>query len=197
MSNYTYADDLADLGDLGDEVVGALDIGALDVGDGEDEVGAFPFRRKRRRAAPAPRGRMVPVRRLIPRVPGVPAPGVGLQPLPLGTVTFTNTSGTLLQLQASPQKPFKGQRLVISQSRVGVSGGLVVVTRLEVGTANQFAFGGELPADAFAATAFDTNMSLQPATPGVQVTLLLRITAAPAAGDSVVVSAGLWGTVID
>lgn len=194
MSKITYADDLADLGDLGDDVVGALEVGALEVGDDDGEVGAFPFRRRRRAA---PRGRVVPVRRLIPRVPGVPAPGVGLQPLPLGTITFTNTSGTLLQMQASPQKPFKGQRLVISQSRVGVSGGLVVVTRLEVGTANQFAFGGELPADAFAAGAFDTNMSLQPATPGVQVTLLLRITAAPAVGDSVTVSAGLWGTVID
>ncbi len=168
-----------DLSDLGDDLLGALEI--ADVG------------RRRRRS----RGRAISPRKLIPRVPGVPGTAIGLQPLPLGTVVFSATSGTLLQLSVTPQRPFKGQRLVITEARVGTTGGLVNVTRLEVGTYNQMVFGGNMPAAAFAPTAFDTNMYLQPATPGVQITLLLSITTAPTTTDTVTVSAGMWGTVID
>lgn len=171
-----------DLSDLGDDLLGSLDLA---------DVGA----RRRRRAAA--RGRALAPRKLIPRVPGVPGTAVGLQPMPLGTVVFTAASGLILQMQASPQRPFKGQRLVITEARVGATGGLVNVTRLEVGTYNQMVFGGNMPAAAFAPTAFDTNMFLQPATPGVNITLLLTITAAPAGADTVTVSAGMWGTVID
>lgn len=177
-----YIDDLAD---LGDDLVGSLELA---------DVGARFGRRRR-----SPRGRSINPRRLVPRVPGAPGIIVGLQPLPLGTVVFTPTSGTLLQLVARPQRPFKGQRLVIARGNLGAGApGLIVnVLRLEIGTNNQFVFGGAgVPIDAFQAGAFDTNMMLQPATPGVDITLQLQISAAPGAGESVTVSGAMWGTVI-
>jgi hypothetical protein len=175
-----YIDDLAD---LGDEVVGTLEL--ADVG--------FPWRRRRKKSA----GRMMPVRKLVPRIPGAPSVQVGLQPLPLGVVQFTTSSGTLLQMSVTPQRPFKGQRLVIDQVRVDPSGGLVNLLRLEVGTYNQLVSSSSgVPIAAFGANAFDTNMLLLPATPGVNITALFQITAPPGEGGSVTVSAALWGTVI-
>lgn len=177
-----YIDDLAD---AGDELLGSLELA---------DVGASLFRRRRRGGG----GRRINPRKLIPRVTGVPGTIVGLQPLPLGQVIFTPTSGTLLQLVARPQRPFKGQRLVAVQAATAGAAALIVnVLRLEIGTNNQFVFGGAgVPVQAFQAGAFDTNMMLQPATPGVDITLQLQISAAPGAGESVTVSAAMWGTVI-
>jgi hypothetical protein len=175
-----YYDDLAD---LGDEVVGTLEL--ADVGF---------FRRGKRRGG---RSRGMNVRKLVPRVPGAPAVGVGLQPMPLGTVQFTQTSGTLLQVSVTPQRPFKGQRLVIAEGRSGTTGGIVNLLRLEIGTYNQLVSSqAGVPVAAFANNSFDTNMLLQPATPGVNITLLFQITSAPTGTDSVTISAALWGTVI-
>lgn len=179
-----YADDLAD---LGDEIVGTLELA---------DVGAWPFRRKKRRALAG--ARRTPIRKLVPQIPGAPQVQLGLQPLPLGVVTFTNTSGTLLQLSVTPQRPFKGQRLVISEARTaGAGAGIVNLLRLEVGTYNQLVSStAGVPVAAFAAQAFDTNMMLLPATPGVNITALFQVTAAPPANESITISAALWGTVI-
>lgn len=171
-----YFDDLADIGDD--------DLGALEVGIRN------PFRRRRRGG-----GRRIPARSLIPATPGVPMPGVRLQPLGLGATAFTAASGTILALTAQPQRPFKGQRLVIDITRTGASAtGLVTVTRLDVGTANQLVASSALSAAAFAPTAFDVNLQLDPATPGITITLQLAISAAPAGADRVDVGATILGT---
>lgn len=176
MANYY--DDLADVGD---------DLGTLEMAD----VGAF--RRRKRRGG----GRSVPARMLVPATPGVPASGLRLQPLGLGATAFTATSGTLLQLQASPQRPFKGMRLVVDITRTGVtSTGLVTITRLDVGTDNQLVGSGAISAAAFAATAFDVNISIAPATPGIQITLLFAISAAPTVADRVDIGATVFGMAV-
>lgn len=168
-------DDLADLEDIG-----SLEIGAP---------------RRRGRMTRRGRGRGVPARRLIPRVPGVPMPGARLQPLGFGASAFTATSGTVLSLQATPQRPFKGQRLVVDITRTGAtSTGLVTVTRLDVGTANQLVSSGPLSAAAFAATAFDVNLQLDPATPGILIVVQFAISAAPTVADRVDFSATMFGT---
>jgi hypothetical protein len=193
-------DDLADLDDLDD-----LDLGSL-------EIGARRSRRRRGQAMQRGRGgggrsaagrreaamsRMVPGRRLIPRVPGVPMPGARLQPLGFGASAFTAASGLILTLQAQPQRPFKGQRLVVDITRTGATAtGLVTVTRLDIGTTNQLVSAGALAAAAFAATAFDVNLQLDPATPGIIITVQFAISVAPGAADRVDFSATMFGTAI-
>lgn len=174
-------DDLADL----DDIVG------LEIGRRRQR------RQKQRRGGGAARWQSVPGRRLIPRVPGVPMPGARLQPLGFGASAFTAASGTVLSLTASPQRPFKGQRLVVDITRTGASAtGLVTITRLDVGTANQLVSSGSLGAAAFAATAFDVNLELDPATPGILIVVQFAISAAPAAADRVDFSATMFGTAV-
>jgi hypothetical protein len=171
-----YVDDLADIGDD--------DLGSLELG--------FPFRRKKKRSR-----RGMPYRTLVPQIPGVPASGLRLQPLGLGATQFNATSGTILTLSAQPQRPFRGMRLVIDITRTGAtSTGLVTVTRLDVGTQNQLVASGPLAAAAFAATAFDVNLQMDPATPGITITVQIAITAAPAAADVVDVAGVLFGAAI-
>lgn len=173
MANYF--DDLADMG---------ADMGSLEMG---------AFRRGRRRGA----GRSVNVRRLIPQVPGVPMPGARLQPLGLGATAFTAASGTILALTARPQRPFLGQRLVVDITRTGATAtGLVTITRLDIGTANQLVSSGALSAAAFAATAFDVNLQLDPATPGIDITVQFAISVAPGAADRVDISGTIFGTTV-
>lgn len=169
-----YFNDLADLGDA--------DMGTL-------EMGAFRRRRKRRGG--------INRRALIPGTPGVPMPGARLQPLGLGATAFTNVSGTVLSLQAQPQRPFKGQRLVIDITRTGPTAtGLVTVNRLDIGTSNQLVSSGALSAAAFTPQAVDVNLELDPATPGITITVQLAITAAPGVGDRVDVGGTIFGTAI-
>lgn len=175
----SYFDDLSDLDDIG-----TLELGSY--------VGAA--RRGRRRA---PKGRMVPSRQLVPQVPGVPMPGVRLQPLGLGATAFTASSGTLLTLQASPQRPFQGQRLILDITRTGTSAtGLVTVSRLDVGTDNQLVGSGAISANAFAPTAFDANVRFAPATPGVNITVQLNVSAAPTMTDTIDIGGTIFGTTV-
>ena len=180
MIQMPYFDNLADIGDD--------DLGTLEVGIRN------PFRR--RRSKRRPQGG-IPRRMLVPGTPGVPMPGVRLQPLGLGATAFTAASGTVLNLTALPQRPFKGQRLVIDITRTGASAtGLVTVNRLDIGTVNQLVSSGPLAAAAFAATAFDVNLELDPATPGITITVQLAITVAPAGADRVDCAGVIFGTAV-
>lgn len=183
------------------------DLGTLDMG-----APAFPFAQQRYGYAPqrqAPRfgGRMIPAAiarsmppqgvprsYLYPQNPGAPQVGLKLQPLGLGQVAFTATSGTLLNLAASPQRAFKAKRLIVDITRTGTSAtGLVTVNAVNVGVDNQLAGSGPLAAAAFAATAFDANIEFAPATPGITITVQLAITAAPTMTDVVNAAGVMFG----
>ncbi len=167
------------------------DVGTLELAD---YVGAARRQAARR---PTPRGRAVPARQLIPNIPGVPMPGVRLQPLGMGATAFTATSGTLLQLQASPQRPFQGQRLILDITRTGATAtGLVTVSRLDVGTDNQLVGSGAISAAAFQPTAFDANVRFAPATPGVNITVQLNVSAAPTMTDRIDIGGTIFGTTV-
>jgi len=178
-----YFDDLSDVGD---------DLGTLDISDvGLRSPFRNPFsRRKKRRKG-------YNARKLIPRYPGVPNPGIRLQPLGLGSSAFTAASGTVIALVARPQRPFKGQRLLIDITRTGASAtGLVTITRLDVGTGNQLVSSGSLTAGGFAATAFDVNLQLDPAVPGIDITVQFAISVAPAGPDRVDFAGMILGTAL-
>lgn len=144
-----------------------------------------------------PGAQALPYRRLVPQVPGAPAIGLRLQPMGVGNVTFTATSGLVLSVSSRPQRPFKGKRLIIGIARTGATAtGLVTVTSLDVGTNNQFVSAAPIAADAFAPNAFDTNLELAACTTALDITIQLAISAAPTMTDTVACNATLIGEAI-
>jgi len=213
LAGYEIDDELAgyDLGH-GHELLGA---------EGEEwdpELGAFrlPSRmrsmvRRRGRRPPMRGSRRAIVARIVslqqrkasyinkiaPAIPGVPQPGARNFPLGFGSFTFVNAGPTLATLTANPQKPFKGARLMVQVNRsAGAVAELVTINNLDVGTGNQLVSAEALPAEGFAATAFDTGLSLDPATPGIQIVLGIAISATPGVGETISVSAMLIGNTI-
>lgn len=167
------------------------DVGTLELAD------LVGLARRGRRGNPGRAARNAQARALIPNVPGVPGAAMRLQPLGLGSTAFTATSGTILALSASPQRPFKGMRLIVDITRTGATAtGLVTITRLDVGTDNQLVGSGAISASAFAATSFDCNLSLAPATPGVLITVQFAISSAPTVADRVDIGCTIFGSAI-
>jgi len=146
---------------------------------------------------PAYGAQMLPVQRLVPRIPGAPAVGLRLQPLGFPVVTFTATSGTALTSTTRPQRPFKGKRLLISLARTGATAtGLITITALNIGTNNQFVSSGPIGADAFAPNAFDVNLELAACTTALDITINFAVSAAPAMTDTIAVNATIIGEAI-
>jgi hypothetical protein len=138
-----------------------------------------------------------PSRRIIPTIPGAPNIGAKLQPLGFNVVTFTAASGTALTATTRPQKPFKGRRLVVDIARTGASAtGLVSITSITVGVNNQLVSTGAVGAGAFAATAFDCNVSLSACSSALDIAVNYAISAAPAMADTVVVGTTLFGETV-
>lgn len=169
-----------------------------DLGD-DDDVGAMmdvgAARRNlqigRRRQTPAQlRGRPV----LMSAFPGAPPVAEKQIPLGFGNQTFSSTSGTTLTFTARPQAVFRGRRLVIDLARTGASAtGLVTLTQFLIGTRNQLVGTLGIPVTTFAGTAFGVDMALDPAQPGLDVTIVLVISAAPTTTDTVVAGAAIIG----
>jgi hypothetical protein len=191
-------------------------LGEDEVGDmlGDDEVGDYLGAVARR---PPPGRRPMPVvRRPAPPArgqagrAGAPAPyvqlarafdtrrpeaGPGLRGffMPFTGGQFTSVI-TALTLTANPQRRFLGQRMVISIGRTGATAtGVVSVTNLTVGVAPQLVNFGNMPADAFAANAFGTDLAMDAANSGDTVTLQLTLAGALTAPDVINIAAGIFG----
>jgi len=150
----------------------------------------------RRRAAMQANKRAY-INKIQPAIPGVPKAGARNFPLGFGSFTFVNGGVTSANLVANPQRPFKGARLVIDVRRSALAlAELVTVTSLNIGQNNQLVSSAALPAEAFRPDGFDTVLSLDPATPGIDITLGIAISAAPAVGESVAISAMIIGDTI-
>lgn len=153
--------------------------------DDISDVGAWPFRKKKNRN-----------RRALPA-----AARNGLmrqEPLGLGAVTFTDTSGTALVLTGTPLERFTGRKIVIDVSRSDDTvTGLVTVTSLMVGARNQLPTGiTSMPASAWSALASNSpQWKLDACPPSVPITMGVAISAAPAAGKRADVSALIHGIV--
>lgn len=184
------------------ELLGAMFDDELE-GEEDDELGARSFGRYSRGRSRGRSSRTLSarkrnyVRKISPVIPGVPSAGARNYPLGFGVAIFGAATATSILLQASPQRPFKGHRLVVDAGRTGASAtGLVTITALNVGQNNQLVSGEALPAEAFAANSFGTGLSLDPATPGITIALQLAISALPTGTDTVAVSAMLIGNTI-
>ncbi len=132
---------------------------------------------------------------LMSAFPGAPPVAEKQIPLGFGNQTFSSTSGTTLTFTARPQAVFRGRRLVIDLARTGASAtGLVLLTSFLIGTRNQLVGTLGIPVTAFAGTAFGVDMSLDPAAPGIDVTLVMVVSAAPTTTDTLVVGATIIGS---
>jgi hypothetical protein len=137
--------------------------------EGEDELegaGRARIMRPALRLPPKPTWRKMGV------APGVSAPSALLQPLPLRGETnngvFTADVTSIL-FQGIPQRPFRGERLVIAARQTSASAVQLRIQTLTVGTNVQSVQVADMPIEAFSAQAFDVRMKLQPAQPGVLI----------------------------
>lgn len=187
------------LGDLADDPF--EDDDDDDVGY-EDELGVPRRRFRGRRSVRArTRNRRIAAKRnlaraIIPKIPGTPAAGGREWPLGFGAFQFVNAGATTATLTANPQRAFQGQRLVVVVARGGGAVSLVTITSLQVGSLNQLVSAQALPAEGFAPGSFQTVLDLDPATPGIEITLNLAVSPPLAVGETIDVSAMLIGTSI-
>lgn len=168
--------------------------------DDDDDVGA----RRRRRGRKRGRSRGVRVRKASWRktqlAPGVQTPGEGMIPLPLtgqqngGIFTDTNNSITF---EGQVQKPFRGERLLVSTVRTGVTATGRLIAQLFVGTDLQQ---GDVPGFDLEQVgdpqAFGVRMSMVPATPGVFIRVLANLNIPLTTPDTIVTTVTLLGRYI-
>lgn len=121
--------------------------------------------------------------------PGVIAPDQGMLPLPLtgsgGVNTFSATLANIT-FEGQLQKPFRGERLLVSVTRTGASAVGRLISQLFVGTDLQ-----QLDVPGFDAEqvgdpgAFGVRLTMKPATPGVFIRLVTALSSPLAGTDTI------------
>lgn len=125
-------------------------------------------------------------------VPGGPVDAQLMSPLGIGAGTLSSVALVLL-LTAKPQRPFRGERLVVDIRRsAGAVNVNVRITDFKIGENSQLVGSNALPADTFSPLAEGVRLALTPATPGVDIVLRFETTAVPV-GETVDVSAAIIG----
>lgn len=175
------------------QVVG-YDVEGADEIDGEDIEGDIV-------GAGRPRSRVL---RLPPRpgwrshtvAPGVHAPHEGMQILPLATASgsgvFTNVT-TSLTWQARPQRPFRGERLLIQLAHTNPADGVLVLGKLFIGTSPQMVEINDFNLANFGPQAFGVRFQMDAAAPGILIQLQAHCVPALAGFDTISVSIDIMG----
>jgi len=189
---YLLGDDEDDLDDEEIELLGEL------LGEEDPILGqraALHRRIRGRRGGTRARRRLR--RAMVPHTPGVPKAGARELPLPFPPIQFVQSGPQTLTMTARPQRPFKGRRLIITavESAAGV-GGAITVADLKCGAVSQPVATGNQPIATYGAGAFGVDLALDATTPGVQIDLIINITAVLGAGETVDVTAVLIGLAV-
>ncbi len=185
----------------GEELVG--DDTSGDETSGMDVVGAVAanFRRK----GFAPRQAMAMARatatsarpnRLPPASAASVMPSRVMAYCGLGSVEWTGTDDQDKALEVEPQSTFLGERLVITaRYSSGATSRLVVINRpLTVGGLPQTPAPDQVaPIEMFQADVTYSRLNLKPAMAGTKISIGFAIDAAPGSGETVILSAGLYG----
>ena len=119
-------------------------------------------------------------------LPLTPSAGNGVFVAALNTITFT----------ARPQVPFRSERLIATVRRTGAAGVIILATTFQIGRQNQMVQTGSFDIEQFSATAFGVRLALDPAEPGIDITLVCSASPAVAGADTVAVSLLLLGRAI-
>lgn len=133
------------------------------------------------------------------RVPGSNDQSQLMSPLGLGFGTLT-PAVNIITLNASPQRPFRGERLIVSTQRsAGAALVPVRVTEFKIGENSQLVGAAALPVETFAPDAFGVRLAMSPSAPGIQIllTIVTDVGAVPG-GESIVctgaiIGRALWG----
>jgi hypothetical protein len=173
----------------------AYDVLGYDVlGDGDDDVSGTDDMLGAQ-VAPGGLRNARWARQLRQGAPGAPAISEMMLPLGLGSFTVTATSATTFTLTAVPQLAYRGERLILSAfNTTGAdAGSLFVINDIKVGQRSQLVSPSALPAAAFAATAFGVRLAIDPAVPGVIITVSVSYIGPALAGDD---TATITGTIL-
>jgi hypothetical protein len=190
------------------DVVGDEDLyDASDNYEVYDQGGAYMMGAAGMRRMPRgipPRGRAL---RMPPRpgwrdqlAPGVIQPDEGMIPLPLQALSNNGTFAagvSQITWQGQLQKPFRGERLLISVVRTGASAVGRLLGLVWVGTDLQQADISGFDLELYgAATAFGTRLTMKPAQPGVLIRVVVTPSAIPTGTDTIFASVSIAGRVI-
>ena len=128
--------------------------------------------------------------------PGVIAPDQGLLPLPLSgqpSSTFTSTLSAIT-FEGQIQKPFRGERILVSVVRTGTSAVGRILGQLFVGTDLQQldvpGFDIEQVGDP---NAFGVRLTMKPAQPGVFIRLVTALSTPVTSSDTIFATVTLLG----
>ena len=125
--------------------------------------------------------------------PGVIAPDQGLLPLPMGNFTFTAAAQTFT-FAGQIQKPFRGERFLVTTVRTGASATGRLLAQPFVGT--DLALLDIQPVDIEqlgAGNAFGVRLTMKPAQPGVFIRLVTTLSNALTGTDTIFASIQLLG----
>jgi hypothetical protein len=165
----------------------------IDMGD-LDDVGAV--RRRSRYGASRRALQVRPSPANVQQVPGVSPVAMKRMVLGLGSLFFAVAQPLTSQtLSVQPQVPFKGERLVIAVGRTGTTaaGPLLTITAFSIGIKDQRGGFNPIGVDVFGATATEIELVMDPAGPGVTITLTISTTAIPTTTDRIDVNASIIG----
>lgn len=190
--------DPSDLDGDDDDVSGSV-MGTV-VGYDDDGAPIIVGRAKRRRGKRGGGGLVrvqKPSWRETELAPGVVAPDQGLLPLPLTGSAGVNTFAAAvpnITFEGQLQKPFRGERLLVSVVRTGASAVGRLISQLFVGTDLQ-----QLDVPGFDAEqvgdpqAFGVRLTMKPATPGVFIRLVTALSAPLAGTDTIFATVTVLG----
>ena len=149
---------------------------------------------KGRNRRPGPRVQLVkPGWRESQLAPGVIAPDQGLLPLPMGNVTFALAQQTFT-FQGQVQKPFRGERLLVTTVRTGASATGRLLGQIFVGS--DLAALDVAPVDIEqlgTPNAFGVRLTMKPAQPGVFIRIVTSLSNALAGADTIFATVQLLG----
>lgn len=125
--------------------------------------------------------------------PGVIAPDQGLLPLPMGNVTFALALQTTT-FQGQVQKPFRGERLLVSTVRTGTTAVGRLLGQIFVGTdLAQLDVAAVDLEQLGAANAFGVRLTMKPAQPGVFIRIPTTLSTALTTTDTIFTTVQLLG----
>ena len=125
--------------------------------------------------------------------PGVIAPDQGLLPLPMGNVTFARATQTFT-FSGQVQKPFRGERLLVTTVRTGTTAVGRLLGQIFVGS--DLAALDVPPVDLEqlgAPTAFAVRLTMKPAQPGVFIRIVTSLSSALTGSDTIFATIQLLG----
>lgn len=129
--------------------------------------------------------------------PGVVAPDQGMLPLPMGSFTYSVANGQAPTFQGSLQKPFRGERLLVSVVRTGTTAVGRIMGQLFVGSDLAQL---DVPAIDIEQIgnpqAFGVRLTMKPAQPGVFMRIVTALSSAITGTDTIFCTVTLLGRVI-